>query len=389
MSQPEWIPLSEATRLSGLSSRTLRRMVAEGQLKGVKTRGGHLRVSRDSIDKLLRPALVGASFVSPVAQSRRERVEELRAEADELIADRQIKKLRAENSREQQTALAETEARAFGQRRAAEELRVRRAEDRKREKRLLWESRWVNAVVEQCSQQYSCLSVEQRREIADQVRQTLQGYTERDDSNVISAAIATVRQYTVETWAQERREEERGEQLRKTAIEWRKSLVERATWRVGATESEILQMKSAACDALSRIPVSVPEWEIELAVKTAIAPIANAIERRQNEQLVAREASRARETADLQRQINDAMAKSEREKQENVRRTLISRGELAIDAYICELYGAGEIDRAALRDTKWHEQLKAQMRDRIPNDATEWWNVIELAHEVVDEDLGE
>jgi excisionase family DNA binding protein len=388
MPQPEWISLPEATRLTGLSSRTLRRMVGEGQVKAVKTRGGHLRVSRDSVGSLLRPAAGGAFLASPVIQTRRERVEELRAEADELIAERQIKKLRAENAKEEQTARAESATRALAQERAAQEAQLRRAEERKRENRLAWENRVVNAAVEGCSQQYPWLSVDQRRTIAEEVRRVLQGYTQRDDSKVIGTAVGNALRYTVETWDQERRDADRAEQMRELANGRREAAVERVTHAVtGATESETLAMKRAACDALVRLPLSTPEWEIKLALENAVAPIANAIEQREIAKRGARDAVSAREVAEMRARIKETLANNERQGRESIRKTLIVTGELAIETRVRELVDADEIDRAALRDAKWHEELKAELRARLPHDAGESFDVTELARSIVDENL--
>ena len=95
---PEWVSISEAERLTGLSARTIKRMAAEGQLKSSRTPGSHMRVSRADVDRLLRRDAPASVSASSVLQNKRERVEELGLEARELRAQREIDKLREEGA---------------------------------------------------------------------------------------------------------------------------------------------------------------------------------------------------------------------------------------------------------------------------------------------------
>lgn len=47
---PRWLRLSDACRYAGLSTKTIKRMIGEGNLRGERTPGGHWRVDRESID---------------------------------------------------------------------------------------------------------------------------------------------------------------------------------------------------------------------------------------------------------------------------------------------------------------------------------------------------
>lgn len=50
---PRTYPLSEAAQLAGVTSRTIRRWLAEGYLPAVKV-GGRWRISQETLDRLLR-----------------------------------------------------------------------------------------------------------------------------------------------------------------------------------------------------------------------------------------------------------------------------------------------------------------------------------------------
>jgi excisionase family DNA binding protein len=74
----DWVSLSEASRLLGVSPATLRRWSDAGRLRVFTTPGGHRRFSRAALDRLLpsdrshRPSLGGAGFTpSRIAQTYR------------------------------------------------------------------------------------------------------------------------------------------------------------------------------------------------------------------------------------------------------------------------------------------------------------------------------
>ena len=65
---PDWVGLSEASRLLGVSTATLRRWSDAGRLRVFTTPGGHRRFSRTALERLLpadrsrRPSLAGAGL---------------------------------------------------------------------------------------------------------------------------------------------------------------------------------------------------------------------------------------------------------------------------------------------------------------------------------------
>lgn len=72
---PDWIGLSEASRVLGVSPATLRRWSDAGRLRVFTTPGGHRRFSRSALERLLpadrvrRPA-IGAAGVTPARLAR-------------------------------------------------------------------------------------------------------------------------------------------------------------------------------------------------------------------------------------------------------------------------------------------------------------------------------
>src|SRR5215212_2357341 len=77
-SRPDWVGLSEASRLLGVSPATVRRWSDAGRLRAFTTPGGHRRFSRTSLQRLLpadrtrRPAIAGAGLTATrIARSYR------------------------------------------------------------------------------------------------------------------------------------------------------------------------------------------------------------------------------------------------------------------------------------------------------------------------------
>src|SRR4051812_11068067 len=76
--RPDWMSLSEASRLLGVSPATVRRWSDAGRLRTFTTPGGHRRFSRAALQRLLpadrarRPAIGGAGLTpSRIARSYR------------------------------------------------------------------------------------------------------------------------------------------------------------------------------------------------------------------------------------------------------------------------------------------------------------------------------
>jgi excisionase family DNA binding protein len=84
---PDWVSLSEASRVLGVSPATLRRWSDAGRLRVFTTPGGHRRFSRDALERLLpadrsrRPSIGGAGLTpSRIARTYRRASRELAPE---------------------------------------------------------------------------------------------------------------------------------------------------------------------------------------------------------------------------------------------------------------------------------------------------------------------
>jgi excisionase family DNA binding protein len=81
--------VSEATAALGVSAPTVKRMVAEGRIEAYRTPGRHLRILAESVEAM-REGKHGqprpVRDASPVLQNRRERLEELTLETQEVRA---------------------------------------------------------------------------------------------------------------------------------------------------------------------------------------------------------------------------------------------------------------------------------------------------------------
>src|SRR5436309_8202307 len=72
---PDWVSLSEASRMLGVSPATMRRWSDAGRVRVFTTPGGHRRFSRDALERLLpadrsrRPS-IGAAGLTPSRISR-------------------------------------------------------------------------------------------------------------------------------------------------------------------------------------------------------------------------------------------------------------------------------------------------------------------------------
>ena len=90
----ESLAVEGAAHLLGVSPRTVKRLAREGRLPHFLTPGGHFRFRRAELEAFAKggslPTPVSAAGSSVPIQSRRERVEGLRLDAEELRAQRSL-----------------------------------------------------------------------------------------------------------------------------------------------------------------------------------------------------------------------------------------------------------------------------------------------------------
>lgn len=386
----KWIATSEAQRLTGLSTRTIKRMIAEGRLRSAKTRGGHVRVLRADVDKLLRPDSPATDAATDPLKNKRERVSELVLDAQTLRARRELKRLRAEDSQEELARREEAHAALLAEQRTLEEMRLNRerlAQDRDRVRKREDHERWERTLVNRAIKVFpDWFSLEQEKAVIAAVKQTLANYDVGDDSEEIGEAVNRTINRVAGPWQAEREREE----SERRAAQRRESLIERAAWPLPfqATDAEKLSAKRAARDALADLPLSASQSEEQTAVKNAIDKTKQAVEGRLREERAQADAARAQESAKWQEIGRQAV---EKQRRESATKNLILYGELRLASYIRELYDEGDIDRRALSDTAWQDQLKAELREQIEKEfsGTESTEAAEdLACRIVNEALG-
>lgn len=150
--------LSDAAAVLGVSVPTVRALVARGQLASFRTPGGHLRIPSESITAYRdgRPIRTNPTNTTSTAlQSRRDNLEGLRLETEELRVRRDLRKLQEEEQEVKKRGEAEAQAIALcrkeeRERRRAETMReadARRqkaAEAESQHRRQQWETSWLD-----------------------------------------------------------------------------------------------------------------------------------------------------------------------------------------------------------------------------------------------------
>ncbi len=274
------VPVSEAARLTGLSVRTVKRMCAAGQLSFFRSPGGHVRVVKADLERFLRRASPALPPASSVLQNRRERVEELGLEAQELRAKREIEKLRKEDSEAERGRTMEARAQVLAQRRALEETRLQRERDAEQRERQRREAagegeraeffrRWLRWAADSFP---DWLSAEQTQSVTVAVERALEqcdpGEPDGDVRPVLERAIERL----LAPCRAEREERARRERL-----------IEHAVWGLpwGAIDADKARAVGSARTALSRLPLGATDAEVQVALDEAVAPTRQAIEERQ------------------------------------------------------------------------------------------------------------
>lgn len=379
MAQSEYVNLSEAARLSSLSPRTLRRLEQEGRLRFYRSPGGHVRIDRAELDGLLRNSASSRAStsapVSPVLQNRRERIEELTLEVQELRAKRDLDNLRADDADRRRERMesrrAETESRNLAieqervqDRREAEQRERRRRETEESQRRAAFEKRWTQKAKQSLTVPLLWLTVEQREHVLAIVREEVRSYGPADEAimpNVLSDTIARV----CAPWETERRAQAKREQVVQNAVR-------QLPW--GASNAEKLQAAADVREVLSRIPFVASQVEVQSAAAVAVDPLVKAIGARNSSK--------------------EAKERNQREEEEAASRqklwkTLqIAEGVARVDTYLTELYARGEIDSDAYIDSAWRVQLKNLVREELESVPAETGEEAEeLAEEIVDEEL--
>jgi excisionase family DNA binding protein len=278
--------VSEAAAVLGVSSPTLKRMVAEGRVKAYHTPGGHLRILAESVNAVRegeRLSRRSAGDVSPALQIRREHLQELTLEVEEHRTRRELDRLRSEEQDKLDHRRAEAESRQQEAAQRQEEIELERerfqrqeAEDRRQreaEQQLAaFRSRWLQVATHFVKKpEYAWLSAAQRKEVLESLEGVIESRQPTDDHRYIATVIVRTLQAALEPFEAERKAQER-----------RQRLTEAALWRLpgSATEAERVGAISAVREALKCFDATADESEMRVAAQQAIEPISRAVERR-------------------------------------------------------------------------------------------------------------
>jgi excisionase family DNA binding protein len=276
---------SDAAALLGVSIPTLKRMVKEGTLESFRTPGGHLRILAESIQSVREPEHPQPRPVrgaSAVLQNRRERLEELTLDAQELRARREIERLRREEAEEAERREAEAEEREQeaaeqGQALALERARLERQQTQERERRqaeqqlAAFHCRWLEAATAVFSEkEVRWLSAAECKEILDALEVEIKRRTPEDEPRMLAILRQTIAALVDPIIAAHE------------ANKRRRTATERALWRLSvfATDSEKAQASEAVRKAVASLPDEATDTELRAAAERAIRPVQQGVEKR-------------------------------------------------------------------------------------------------------------
>ncbi|HXX19974.1 MAG TPA: helix-turn-helix domain-containing protein [Candidatus Acidoferrum sp.] len=392
----DWISVSEAERLTGLSVRTIKRMAAEGQLTSSRTPGDHMRVLRADVDRLLRrETLAPQAPASSVLQSKRERVEELSLQLQETRALREIRKLSQEDAEAERRTDGAKRAQVLADKRALEETRLRAARDAERREREQREAeaqrrraeflrRWVSFATD-CFPAW--LSYEQRQMVLAAVEETI-SVRDPGDAELMPRLLGDTISRICAPWESERQAGQRREEL----IE----LTMTSGLPSGATDSEKARAAASARSALALVPTSASDWELRAAVSAAVEPMVKAVEQRKTAEREKErqrvEAERVRDAERRAREEREAKARADAILRRIRKGNIVAAGVAHVSSYLSELFREDEITRDEWLDFAWQRELQEQVRKALESELTGTDDESEndarqIAEEIVDEEL--
>lgn len=342
----------EASQALGLSVPTVIRMCEEGTLQHFVSPGGHRRIPSESIAAVRtsgRSRSSTGSLPSSVLQNRRERLEELALDAQEIRARRELEKLHAEQEDEIERRAAEGRERERERQCQLEQARS----ERLRQERLREEADAEERRARLRQQVQLALSVtlppdlpfEKQRLLADTLEAELSRANVEDTETAIPIIKAVTDRF-IACWSAEYR----ARQQRTRVLE---SVLREVRWTRGSTEVDEAEATNAIRAALSSLAPDAPESEIRCAAKATVAPICEKIERRV------------------------------------CRNEIIESGVQEVVPYLERLERAGGISRETLRDYRFVIALKNSARSRLQAELTSEspTHVRRLVHNIVDEEL--
>ena len=354
----ESLSVAEASHKLGVSIPTVKAMYRRGELDGFLTPGRHLRISAGSLESV---RTHGGRSRPPAApsttlQARRERIEFLNLEGEELRAQRELDRLRDENLAVEEERAAEKHAEDLDREERLEQARSERLRQERLQQDAGTERR--RALLRQQVQLALSVTVpvelglHKQRELSDLLEAELRRANVEDGESAIPIIKAVCERFRV-SLSNEKRNQDRRERIVDTARR------EIATM-CGSTESDEAEAVATARGLLSSLSSDIPETEMRCAVKAAIAPIRSKVEQREAEKRV-----------EIQRR---------RQRQETIESAVRE-----VEPYLERLKRAGgiEFDWSFVNHLK--EVLRARLDSEITNQNTA--ELRRLVHEIIDSEI--
>ena len=334
----------EAAQFLGVSIPTLKGMIDAEQLRAFRTPGGHLRILVDSLERVQQGrALRPAAQVSSVLHNRRERVEELGLEAQEIRATREIRKLRQENAAEARLKQEEQQERARQADQRAQQLELEQQQLEIEERERAAHAR-AQAALRQFRQRwlahadkllgpftYIWLTAPQRKELAEGLEAEIGKHAPEDEQRMERIIEDTLASLIAPLEAQRQIARRREQAVQHTML----SLSFRAT------ASERARAEALAREAVKQMPLDATPDELLLKAQDALASIARTVEDR------------------------EARQKREANKQEFIR-----SASLAVTLYKDQLRDKREISRHDYADSQLWEQIKEDVHHQLSEELT-------------------
>ena len=367
------LSVTEAARLLGVSVPTVKRMAADGEIETFRTPGGHLRVTGESVQQLREGTTKETRHrePSPVLKNRRERVEELSLETQELRAQRDVSKLRKESAEEaerdrQEVLRRERELRHMEERnRLEQERRERKQQEeelaqREAEQRCMWKdgclSEALDSLSGDCPKEY----------YADVCREVEEALDRLDPSRaeyVIRESVASAVERGLRSWRRAIAIEDANENAEKCLPLWARSYFGEPTqWQI--------KVRRMARENIARLPVDASLEEIRAAAIEA-------------GQAVTRQYGQAEEMERRQRHKEAEQQKQQWE---------IQRGLAHVSSYLRQFEEADEFE---FEDREWftrkqEKRIRPELLKEVEADPDlDYRDVEEIVEDLVDEFLPE
>jgi len=256
----------EACRITGVSRGTLRRWLESRRVKFYRTPGGHIRIPREALDAV-RGNEQGSDprdAPSSVLRNRRERVEEVGLEGQELRAQPDLERLRTEQAEEAERRAAEARARERQRQLQLEQARAERTwQEREREQEEAaravanWRRSWISQIETQIPRDFPSGMRQRAKKAAEEI---VNRYDSPSDDHVVDFEIQQVlAELTRGVQCQQAQE-----RLCAQAVE---DAIGRIPWGLSLAE------KDAMADEIRAKAEALPERASVAEVKVAIQPI--------------------------------------------------------------------------------------------------------------------